>query len=190
MSTPSETSEERLHLIYENANSLRTHQDNLRWTISAGYFAFLGAALAFFEPNKIPAEIAVHLPKLLFVFSLFFLIILAVESWWYNVFSSYVGDCEAKFSRQHTHEPLFEFRKRIAATTTPFHHSFIFVLAFVALTNILFLHLCLKQFGITGVADKVILSVWLILLCCGCRYWNRLTYGLVLSNLERLLTRK
>jgi len=178
--------EERWHLIYENANSLRTHQDSLRWTISASYVAFLGAALALSKDSTFFAEVRPHLPSALFVVGNVFLLILAVESWYYNVYSSYVNHCEQRFASKQNPDTLPQFRERIGAATTPFHFSFIFVLALVTLTNVFFLHLWLRE--IEGFLHWVIIGSYSAALIIACRFWSKFTYRLVLLSIKWLFT--
>jgi|SRR6266853_1750437 len=181
---------DRAQLLYENANELRTHQDNLHWTIAGSYVALFGASVTLFRKDSMPDLLEPYLVPGLFVVGNFFLLILAVESWYYNVFSTYVKDCEARFARQQPPRPLHDCTKDVAAKTTPFHPSFFFVLLFVACTNSVFLSLWLNKAHSSPALFWASIATYFVVLFLCCRYWNLLTYKLILRTLERLLSPK
>jgi hypothetical protein len=179
--------EARSPQIYGNANSLRRHQDNLRWTISASYVTFLGAALAFHKDGTVAADVKPFLLPALFCLGNCVLLILAIESWYYNIYNCYVSHCEESFASNQPIMLLQDFRQQIAEATTPFHFSFVFVLVLVALTNILFLHLWLRE--CQGWTYGLSIGTYLALLYVAFRFWNKFTYR-ILSFVKWVLTGK
>jgi len=84
-------------LLYEKANTYRLHADNLRWTLLGGYGAFFAAVIFQLKDNPVQQDFqTAALFFVLFCVSILYLFILAVQSWYYNLFSAYVEDCEEK----------------------------------------------------------------------------------------------
>lgn len=75
--------------LFKSANSYRLHQDVLRWTLLAGYAAFLVGILSI-EDAKLPSPAR----TVLVVIGVCYMFILAVENFFYNLFAEYVKDCE------------------------------------------------------------------------------------------------
>jgi hypothetical protein len=174
--------------LYRSANDLRKHQDNLRWTVSAGYLVaigtltklFIGENLRCFEPER-------HSLLLWIVFAagVCLLAVLAVESWYYNVYSDYVKHCEHRLLNGEKPMALERFTAKVSKRTTPFHFSFFFVLSFFALANGVVLYYCVTPCSDPW-ARRVIVFFYWILSFGSCRYWNNCVYGILLTPLKRL----
>ena len=167
--------------IYQNANSLRMHQDNLRWTILAGYLTFFSASSALLQKDILPKHPSSTIPLFLFCVGNLFLLILAIESWYYNLYSRYVDDCEAKLLKGEGLLAVSAFRESAKETISPFHYSFIFALSINVLGNAFYARHFL---GWHACCLGVYVSIWLILLIT----WKYTVYGCVLWPLHRLFT--
>jgi hypothetical protein len=82
--------------LYENANKYRLHQDTIRWTLLAGYAAFFAATATLLMSKPVQDSVTwrIALSLVLFAIGAAYLIVLAVENWFYNLFAGYVRDCE------------------------------------------------------------------------------------------------
>jgi hypothetical protein len=127
-------------LLYEKANTYRLHADNLRWTLLGGYGAFFAAVMLQLKDTGLqPNPQTALLFLILFSISLFYLFILAVQSWYYNLFGAYVEDCEERLVSGQKLESLATFTESAKATITPLHFGFSFALYIVAFTSLGFL---------------------------------------------------
>lgn len=127
-------------LLYEKANTYRLHADNLRWTLLGGYGAFFAAVMLQLKDTGLqPNPQTALLFLILFSISLFYLFILAVQSWYYNLFGAYVEDCEERLVSGQKLESLATFTESARATITPLHFGFSFALYIVAFTSLGFL---------------------------------------------------
>jgi hypothetical protein len=121
--------------LYEQANAYRLHQDTLKWNLFAGYVAFFVGVAGFHEHlQTLPAVCGI----LVVIVANLFLLLLAVESWFYKLHSEYVTYCEQfllypsaagppltskQYSAQHRH------------SITPNHPSYSIAMLAVALGN-------------------------------------------------------
>ena len=85
--------------FYQQANTYRLHQDNLRWMLFAGYVTFFSALLGFlslpYGNSKIGDNDGHAILFLVFIIAAnLFLFKLAVESYYYNLYKKYVDYCE------------------------------------------------------------------------------------------------
>lgn len=127
-------------LLYEKANTYRLHADNLRWTLLGGYGAFFAAVMLQLKDTGLqPNPQTALLFLILFSISLFYLFVLAVQSWYYNLFGAYVEDCEERLVSGQKLESLATFTESARATITPLHFGFSFALYIVAFTSLGFL---------------------------------------------------
>ena len=137
-------------LLYKKANTYRLHADNLRWTLLGGYGAFVAALML--QIKDVTGNLdfrTVALFFILFCVSILYLFILAVQSWYYNLFSEYVEYCENKIVREERLVSLSDFTEldkenvsekiKVKNSITPLHPSFSFALYVVALTSMGFL---------------------------------------------------
>jgi hypothetical protein len=134
-------------LIYEKSNSYRIHSDNLRWTLLGAYFVFFSAAINQLLANINQKELAVAgLFFILFIVSMAFLLILAVQNWFYNLFAQYVNECEQRLIRNINLRTMQEFSIEKGKDITPFHPAFIFALIVVLLGSCLCFSFSLNSF--------------------------------------------
>jgi len=117
--------------LFENANKYRLHQDTLRWTLLAGYAAFLVGLLSI-EKSRLPDALRIVLVAV----GICYMVILAVENFFYNLFAEYVKDCESRRDSEQKLRTLREFSAAEAGRVGPFHLSFVFALMIVLLGNI------------------------------------------------------
>lgn len=79
-----------------------------------------------------------------FVANNLILLIIAVENWYYNLFTKFVHHCEASFVQNSQPKTLKEFEKENAASVSVFHYSYAFLYFIVILANIFFVHQYLR----------------------------------------------
>ncbi len=127
-------------LIYEKSNTYRLHADKLKWTLLGGYGAFFAAAASLLSPDiSSPGVQDVAVNLLLFVFSVLFLIALAVQNWFYNLFSKFVKECEGRLVKNERLRSLEDFAVDQGKYVNPFHPSFFFAELVVGVTSFYFL---------------------------------------------------
>ena len=115
--------------LFENGNTYRIHQDTLRWTLLAGYAAFLVGILSL--DKKPDGLIAAGLVTI----GICYMFILAVENFFYNLFAEYVKDCEKNIAENKTPRTVRDFTDTECKNIGPFHHSFFFALIVVLCGN-------------------------------------------------------
>ena len=118
--------------LFRNGNSYRLHQDTLRWTLVAGYAAFLVGIMGITGLSKKPHEL---LGIFIVVIGFCYMFILAVENFFYNLFSEYVKDCESRHDGKEELRTLQQFAQDKAKQIGTFHHSFFFAMLIVLLGN-------------------------------------------------------
>jgi hypothetical protein len=126
-------------MIYEKSNTYRLHADNLRWTLLAGYAAFFVAVLSNVSGISARDSDKATLAGFLFLVSTCYLFILAVQNWFYNLFSRFVTECEDRICQDERLRTLENFAQNEAQNITPFHPAFFFALGVVALGSSFFL---------------------------------------------------
>jgi len=131
-------------VMYDKAHVLRLHQDNLRWTILGGYFALMGGVLALLEKGTLCSEQQSVVAWFAFVANNLILLIIAVENWYYNLFTKFVHHCEGSLVQNSQPKTLKEFQNQNAASVSVFHYSYAFLYFIVILANIFFAHQYLR----------------------------------------------
>lgn len=127
-------------LIYENSNTYRLHADNLRWTLLGGYAAFFAAAATLLTSGGNQSSMEnVIINLTLFIVSNAYLLVLAVQNWFYNLFAKFVKECEERLSKGEDLRPMEEFAVQKGAYVNPFHPAFFFAEIVIALTSFYFL---------------------------------------------------
>jgi hypothetical protein len=180
-------------LLYEKANTYRLHADNLRWTLLGGYGAFYAAVmLQLRDNNSIEPNLQTAVLFLaLFGVSVLYLFILAIQSWYYNLFSAYVEDCERKMVKRQRLVSLAQFTETAKEHITPLHPAFSFAIYVIALTSLGFLipfaQYLLSYFKIDtqqNIAGWISVAVlWLVMYIIALnllfRRWQRFTYPII-----------
>ena len=115
--------------LYKNANSYRLHQDVLRWSLLAGYAAFLVGIISLNRGFNLLSGIA------LVAIGYCYMCILAVENFFYNLYAEYVKDCESRAESSSKLRTVREFSSVEAHRISPFHHSFFFAVTIVLFGN-------------------------------------------------------
>lgn len=123
-------------LLYEKCHNYRLHADKLRWTLLAGFVAFFAVitpAISGNGPLKIPKAYESEVFFALALISIFYLLILAVQSWYYNVFAEYATHCDDELVGDGKLVSLKEFRTNILdkSSISPMHPSFSFAILLV-----------------------------------------------------------
>lgn len=116
--------------LFKNANSYRLHQDVLRWTLLAGYAAFLVGILSI-EQSRLTDLSRI----LLVIIGVCYMFILGVENFFYNLFAEYVKDCEMRIDSGKRLRTMSKFSRAEGKRVGPFHHSFFFALLIAAFGN-------------------------------------------------------
>jgi hypothetical protein len=170
-------------LIYQNANTYRLHADNLRWILLGGYATFLVGMLS--TQNNIIESPVVALG--LATISFLYLLILAVQNWFYNLFARFVDECEMRLTKTENLRPLQEFAKEKGKDITPFHPSFYFALIILPLGMTLFLY---KGFATIFNAETPLIlwsSVFILIFLTMhflFKNWNKIVYKNLISKLS------
>jgi hypothetical protein len=172
-------------LVYQNANIYRLHADNVRWLLLGGYATFLVGMLSVQNNILESPLVAIGMSAI----SVLYLLILAVQNWFYNLFARFVDECEFRLVALQDLRPLKEFAIEKGEYITPFHPAFYFALLIIPLGITLFLY---KGFAPIYKTEKS-LSLWLVVFITVLtmmhfvfRNWNEIVYkGLIvkLSNL-------
>jgi hypothetical protein len=129
---------ETARIIYEKAHALRLHQDNLRWTILGGYFALMGGVLTLLEKGNLSPDRYSWVARFAFSANNLILLIMAVENWYYNLFTEFIHYCEDCLIDKFQPKSLEQFTKENRESITVFHYSYFFVYLIVILANVLF----------------------------------------------------
>jgi hypothetical protein len=133
--------------LFENGNKYRLHQDLLRWTLLAGYAAFLVGVMSLNrKPNGVAAAALVAI-------GICYMFILAVENFFYNLYAKYAKDCETMMAGGNVPRTLKEFTAAEHKNIGPFHHSFFFAILIVLLGN------ALVASGVTNVVLRRVLYI-------------------------------
>jgi hypothetical protein len=121
--------------LYQQANAYRLHQDTLRWNLFAGYIAFMAAIAGFLDKLKLlPSTWAIALV----IMANLLLLVFAVESFYYNLFTEYVAFCERILLGRDPHEkPLTarEYASQHAKRISPTHPSYSVAMLVVVFGN-------------------------------------------------------
>jgi hypothetical protein len=178
--------------LYQNANTYRIHQDTLRWSLLAGWAAFFTATIALLGGEKISNSkpLFCSLSVVLFLVGNAYLLVLAVENWFYNLFADYVRECEERLIKDTRLRALAEFGHEKGRSIDPFHPSFFFVLLLVVLGNSLYLFQLISGVVQTRGAQIVIMLLFTICYFSFChwvlRRWNSTIYKRVIEPLQHL----
>ena len=133
------TKKEVNRLIYENSNTYRLHADNLRWTLLGGYAVFFTAAATLLSNTRLDPIDTSILKLTLFIVSNVYLLVLAVQNWFYNLFSKFSKDCEYRLLKGKNLRSLEKFTKKKGSHINPVHPAFFFAELIIALTSFYFL---------------------------------------------------
>jgi hypothetical protein len=130
--------------------------------------------------------------------SIFYLFLLAVQSWYYNLFGAYVEDCENRIAKRKPLVSLVEFSASIRHNITPLHPAFSFALFIVAVTSIGFL-LPIAQFLITTYLpmqyhqQNTLVSIaivgfllYIIIFSSLFKNWDKFTYPKIIRPISNL----
>ena len=183
-------------LIYQNCNTYRLHADKLRWALLGGYVVFLAALVGLSRGNN--ANVSLDDPRITFLsffLSFAYLGILAVQNWFYNLFSQWVGECENRLINGERLRGMGSFAKERGRTITPYHPAFFLALLLVGLVayyfGVLTLSLVVPQ--IVGWVDPYQVWAWLVgmilyftILHLFFRKWNSMIYEPIIVKLSNL----
>jgi len=162
--------------LFRNANSYRLHQDILRWTLLAGYAAFLLGILSI-ESAKVQ-----ELSRIVLVaIGICYMLILTIENFFYNLFAEYVKDCESKSDLNEKLRTLKEFSESEVERIGPFHHSFVFALLIVLFGNVAI------TAPLPSVRTRIILyimnSLMFILILL---FWRPIVYPIIVKPIQKI----
>jgi hypothetical protein len=188
-------------LIYKNSNTYRLHADNLRWTLLGGFAAFLAALLGLSQAASSPLQLTdPNVAILAFGLSFFYLWILAVQNWFYNLFARWVDDCEARLTAGKPLRTAQAFARSAGPSISPFHPAFFLAEIIVGSVAYFFLSLAIRSASIpwlTPLLQKLSSQgsslLWLVGFMCYFgilnfvfRRWNRLVWKPILEKLSNL----
>jgi|GEM_PF-1270905 len=176
------------NLIYTNANTYRLHADNLRWTLFGGYIIIFGTVYSINEP---------YICLALWIFSIFYLFILSVQHWFYNLFAKYSAECEQNIIDNKNLKSLERFAKDYGSFIKLDHPAYTFALLIVSVCAAIFfarfisslitipLFYCLNISNIclfTGLS----IFIHVILIFILSIFWNSFVYENIIKNLANL----
>jgi hypothetical protein len=119
-------------LLFDQANKFHIHQDNLRWSLTAGFGAFFAAGVTLITKQQLSDPIARALELLLAIIGTLWFFVVQIEGWYYNLAIAYLISCEEAVSKKEDLIPLVRFDR---SAVRSFHPSFFFVLLFISVTN-------------------------------------------------------
>jgi hypothetical protein len=185
-------------IIYENAHAYRLHQDNLRWSLFGGYAAFFVTSEGYLLGDRILQHPPIYtgISILLLLMGTGFLLGLAIENWYYNLFAAFVRDCDDRVMNGQRLRSLGEFHKAEGPNTTPIHSSFMFALMFVSFGNGWFiaspffttippLMVSVPKLALASVFVLAHFFVWWSLF----RKWDDLVYRPIILRFQQLFAR-
>ncbi len=155
--------EESDRLIYEKSNTYRLHADIVRWALLGGYAAFFGATIT----------IAQDIGFFLFIVSVLYLFVLAVQNWFYNLFALFVKECECRLAKNQKLRPIEEFAKSVGVTVNPFHPAFFFSMLAVVASSVAFL---VKSMELNASDSICLFLIMNLLFYLWFRNWNSWVY--------------
>lgn len=164
-------------LIYEKSNTYRLHADIVRWALLGGYAAAFAAMLQVKDNREIN--------YLFFLISLAYVFILAVQSWYYNLFAGFVRECEYRLMEGINLRSMEAFARSEGAANTPYHPSFIFALLAVLITGAVFWFRATNSVYGAIVVGFLSLAIFFALFL----YWDALVYKSFLRPLSTLFSR-
>lgn len=165
-------------LLYEKSNTYRIHADNLRWILLGGYAAFFGATIQYTNNASIGV--------LLFFVSICYFFVLAVQNWYYNLFSRYVKDCEMRLKEKSPLLSMKEFNDVNSASVNPFHESYFFAYVCVLMASSVYL---VKGFELGLWLAMLLILVLLVALFFSMKCWNFIVYETIIKRLSSLFSK-
>jgi hypothetical protein len=143
------------------------------------------------------AALSISLSIVLFLIGTCYLVLLAIENWFYNLFADYVKETEDRLMCKREVRPLSHFAKDKGHVTNPFHPSFYFALVAVTLGNTFFIIISLNRFldalsaGAVIILCKAIIfllffSVYLWFFHFIFKRWERIVYRRIIHPLQHL----
>lgn len=124
-------------VLFENANKNHLHQDNLRWTLLAGFgLFFITGTATIHDPKFAAAHALMHFIQIvLCVVGTIWFFVLLIEGWYYNLYIAYLGDCENRIARRQDLRTIAEYNKEKRPGMKSIHPSYNAALFFVLLCN-------------------------------------------------------
>jgi len=188
-------------LIYKNANTYRIHTDNLRWTLLAGFAAFLTGFFSILDLNEIEIGILdFKISILLFIISFGYLFILAVQNWFYNLYARFVDECEERLVKGDNLRTLQQFAKEIGPEITPYHPAFFIAIVIVGSTALFFLYLAIADLYIPKISTFInslnnnlvivvslfLVAVYFAVLHLVFKHWNKFIYKPIIVRFSNI----
>jgi hypothetical protein len=116
--------DKKTELIYNKGNSYRLHTENLRWILLGGYAVFFTTAIQSLQTKTGLGKAGVAFAA--FFISILVLLILAIQSWYYNAYADFVKECEDRISKTWIYVLTRIFWKKRQGLLRPFtKHSFL-----------------------------------------------------------------
>jgi hypothetical protein len=162
--------------LFRNGNTYRLHQDVLRWPLLGGYIAFFAGIIGL--ANKPDKWLGIGLA---FV-GVFYMFILAVENFFYNLFAEYVKDCEVRSDTNEKLRTLQQFSKEKAKQIGPFHHSFFFALLIVLFGNITIIQIYVCDQILAPLLHILNAAIFLLIFWG----WRKLVFPYFVSHLQKI----
>jgi len=182
-------------LIYQNINLYRLHADNLRFSLFTGYIAAIAASIYYFSNQRFSLAYC----GLVYAVSLLFMMVIAIQNWFYVLFARFMRDCEQKLADGEPLSTLNEFAESNGSSIKPSHPTFDMIMyIFSILEGYLLYLLVLNGFNWSSALwgndlFKVLLfllatgaSLALIIICY--RKWDKLIYRRVIKKTSSLFT--
>lgn len=140
-------------ILYDQANKTHLHQDNLRWSLCAGFAVFFLTGMAAINNPQFKESHAIfhELQFALVVMGTIYFFVVMIEGWYYNLYLAHLIDCEQRMSRREDLTPISVFDRK---NVRKLHPSFFFILMLIVVANVAHLwQASTEQWGI-GVSWK------------------------------------
>ncbi len=123
--------------IYKNINKYRLHADRVRFTLFLGYLTAFAAILYYLSSKAITSlssDIIVFC-IVIYVVSILYLIILAIQNWYYVLFAKFKNECEERLLNKTKLRSLSKYAEDNGSRINPNHPAFILVFLIYCLIN-------------------------------------------------------
>lgn len=122
-------------ILYDQANKTHLHQDNLRWSLCAGFALFFLTGIAAINNPQFKENHAVFhkLQFALVLLGTIYFFVIMIEGWYYNLYLAHLIDCEKRMSRKEDLIPVSAFDR---SGVRNLHPSFVFILLLIVAANL------------------------------------------------------
>ncbi|HNX00569.1 MAG TPA: hypothetical protein PLE74_10980 [Candidatus Cloacimonadota bacterium] len=182
-------------LIYQNINTYRLQGDNLRFQLFLGYLASMAAMIYYLSTINTHNEISIQSSIFgiaVYIISLLYILILAVENWFYILFARFMSECEERLRNGIRLRTLHQYSLAQGNNINPIHPSFNFALVIYCILESYLLFVIFLIFSkkyLIGVSSFIIvlsfvgiLAIHFLLLTLLFYHWEPLIYKKLINT--------